>query len=359
MSSFPAQGNGNFRANFRANFRRTRAALSTAPVLRKILLLPFGPRTEFAYTPLSALTTDVSVIKKATRLQQAASDTAKGTDLVQHQAITRLAHCTIQLSQIAPRLSRLAGEHENEALEQAGQLRRSADMVRSMTETLQHTMLQLKLSTQEIAELTNLINRIADETRMISINAGIVAARTGNQGLTFAVLAKEIRELSGNTTNATRDVNLKVRRLEENTQRTVDAAGLASANSSADAGRPGLGRLLAELEEADRTAQRQVTESKQLSALGANLRDLSEEMIGAVGTFQLDVHDRIDTLVTKLSLDPGLRSADPLQQVAALRTALKCNPFIELAYITNAEGMQTLENVTRGNLRAAYAATGR
>lgn len=279
--------------------------------------------------------------------------------MVQNEAVTRIARSTIQLSQVAPRLSKLASERQQEAQHQAEQLRNSAEMVRTMTTTLKQTMLQLKLSTNEIGELTNLINRIADETRMISINAGIVAAQTGTQGRAFAVLAKEIRTLSENTTNATRDVSSKVKRLEENTQRTIEAVGLDGTSLITGVEQPGLGALLTQLEDADQSAQRQVLESSELNSLGNTLRGLSEDMIGAVGTFRLEVHERIDALVADLSLDQGLRSGDPFLQVAALRNALKRNPFIELAYITNAEGIQTLENVARGNFHTSYSGSGK
>lgn len=301
---------------------------------------------------------DTPVSYKTKKLQEGASSSEEGTDLVQKKAITRLARSTIQLSQIAPRLSQLASDRQAVARRQAEQLSSSADMVRTMTSTLQHTMSQLRLSTNEIGELTSLINRIADETRMISINAGIVAAQTGDQGRAFAVLAKEIRALSENTTNATRDVNVKVQRLEENTQRTVEAVGLDHEDSEGSE-HPGLAKLLAQLEDADAAAQQQVVESRELNALGNNLRSLSEEMIGAVGTFRLHVHDRIDGLVAALSRDPGLCSGDPRQQMATLRNTLKRNPFVELAYITDADGIQALENVTRANFHTAYAGTGK
>src|SRR5262245_12528366 len=222
------------------------------------------------------------------------------TAMVQHHAVEKLARSTIRLSQVAPRLSELATARQTEALQQAEQLRSSADMVRQMAATLQQTMQQLRLSTSEIGDLTSLINRIADETRMISINAGIVAARNSDdQGRAFAVLAKEIRLLSENTAEATRDVRGKVVRLEENTARTVQTIGLAAADTRGNTG-PGLSRLQEQLEQANANAVRHLREAEELNELGLNLRGLSEDMIGAVGAFHMDVHDLVEKLVQDL-----------------------------------------------------------
>lgn len=280
------------------------------------------------------------------------------TDMVQDAAVLKLARSTIRLSQVAPRLSELAAARQSEALQQAEQLRSSAMMVQQMSDTLQHTMQQLRLSTGEIGELTNLIKRIADETRMISINAGIVAARNADdQGRAFAVLAKEIRLLSENTADATRDVHGKVMRLEENTQRTVQTIGLDE-RDGANAMQPGLARLREELEQANAGAARHLREAQELNELGLDLRGLSEDMIGAVGAFRMEAHDLVERLVQELRHNDRLKSSDGRRQVEALRDVLRRNRSVELAYLTNADGIQTLPNVTRYNLQSAWEGPG-
>lgn len=281
------------------------------------------------------------------------------TGLVQDAAVLKLARSTIRLSQVAPRLSELAVARQAEALRQAEQLRSSAAMVQQMSATLQHTMQQLRLSTGEIGELTNLIGRIADETRMISINAGIVAARNADdQGRAFAVLAKEIRQLSENTADATRDVHGKVVRLEENTERTVRTIGLDESAGQKTI-QPGLARLCEQLEEANASAARHLREAQELNELGLDLRGLSEDMIGAVGAFRMEAHDLVDRLVQELRCSDRLKAGDGRRQVEALRDVLRRNRSVELAYVTNAEGIQTLPNVTRHNLQPGWEGAGR
>lgn len=284
---------------------------------------------------------------------------AEGTKAVRDDALLRLAHSTIGLSQVVPRLSELAASRQTEALRQAQHVRNIADMVREMNTTLEQTMQQLRLSTGEIGELTSLIKRIADETRMISINAGIVAAHAGEQGRAFAVLAKEIRSLSENTAEATRDVQGKVGRLEENTRRTVQTMGLEENEGLNQQDDRGLIWLLDRMEEADASASRQASEARELNELGIRLRELSEDMIRSVGSFRLDVHDRVERLLEEFRANEELLSGDPRWQITALRQIIRNYPFVELVYVTDAQGIQTTENVFRTEFHASYGDSGK
>lgn len=285
---------------------------------------------------------------------------ANGTAPVREDAILRLAHATIGLSRVAPRLSELATVRQMEAERQAEHARNVARMAREMTATLEQTVRQLRLSTGEIGELTSLIRCIADQTRLIAINTRIAAARAGEQGRVFTVLADEIRSLSESTAAATRDVQGKVGRLRENALRTALTVGLEDKRGPGEEGRNGLGLgwLLDRMDEADASASRQASEARELSALGKSLRELSEQMIRSVGAFRLDAHNRVEQLIEELRADPGLRSADPARQARALQLAVNRCPFVELAYATDARGIQTTENISRKEFAAAYGATG-
>jgi len=292
------------------------------------------------------------------------SSGAPGTDSVQQAAIFRLAHATVGLSQLAPRLSTLAIARQAEAERQAERVRDIATMAREMAAVLEHTVRQLRSSSGEIGELSTMIRRIADETRLIAINTGIAAARAGEEGRVFTVLAKEIRSLSENAAIATQDVQTKVGRLQENALKTSQTVGLEQADgatgnaTSADA-KSGLGWLLERMNEADASAAQQAGEARELSALGTHLRDISEQMIGAVGTFRLEAHDRVERLIEELRADADLRSADTTRQTRALRYAVERCPFVEIAYVTDARGMQVTENIASRAFRAAYGTTGK
>lgn len=288
---------------------------------------------------------------------------AESTDSVQEAAILHLAHSTINLSQVAPQLSELASTRLEDAEHQADNVHNIANTVRNMSTTLEQTVRQLSVSTREISELTEFIQRIANETRMIAINAGIAAAHAGEHGRVFSLLAKEIRALSENTAEATKDVKAKIERLQESTERTAQVVGLEKQESiikkDQDDAELGLAWLLDRMNEADDSASRQASEARQLNVLALHLRGLSEEMIQCVGAFRLEVHDRVEDLLEEFRINHELLSGDPRWQISALRQIVRNFPFIELAYVTDANGIQTTENVFQREVSAAYGDSGR
>ena len=101
-------------------------------------------------------------------------------------------------------------------------------MIRANVEDASRAIEELGKQSGEIGSILTVIDEVADQTRLLSLNASIIAAQAGEHGKGFAVVADEIRELAERTAMSTQEISAIIRRLQTGTVEAVKAMQVGS-----------------------------------------------------------------------------------------------------------------------------------
>ena len=103
-----------------------------------------------------------------------------------------------------------------------GQVVKGIEQVQSQSLEMKNDMGNLGKQAEGIGQILNVISDIADQTNLLALNAAIEAARAGEAGRGFAVVADEVRKLAEKTMTATKEVGAAIRGIQDGTKKNID-----------------------------------------------------------------------------------------------------------------------------------------
>ena len=165
---------------------------------------------EATYNPIFAADGKVSrVVKFATditeRVQRVAQEVANADEALQ------IAHSNAAFSEQGSKVIVAA----------AAKMREISDVANGAA----HTIEELGAQSQQITSIVQTIREIADQTNLLALNAAIEAARAGEQGRGFAVVADEVRKLAERTSNATAEISGMIGKVQDGTRSAIAGMG--------------------------------------------------------------------------------------------------------------------------------------
>jgi methyl-accepting chemotaxis protein len=155
----------------------------------------------------------------ASQEQSAQADEVANAVEAMSRTITENAMSASRTADVATKNSQMASESGKVVELTVNKMKDIAVVVKNSATNIE----QLGESSKQIGEIISVIDDIADQTNLLALNAAIEAARAGEQGRGFAVVADEVRKLAERTTEATKQIAKMIKGIQHETEQAVVA----------------------------------------------------------------------------------------------------------------------------------------
>lgn len=174
------------------------------------------------------------------RVEDRAGSIAQLTE-TQQQSTEMIATAMTEMASSANNVADSAGDTARNTDEADKQSQHTQRLIHNTVDNIQGLAVQLGTASEAVANLDNDVNNIvkvldvigdiAEQTNLLALNAAIEAARAGEQGRGFAVVADEVRNLAGRTQSSTKEIQLMINNLQDGSRNAIQTMEVCAATS--------------------------------------------------------------------------------------------------------------------------------